>query len=272
MYPTEETKARMEELRRLGHKVPPLSMIKTPEQIEGIRASGIINTGVLDYVASRIKVGVTTQDIDDWVTEYTEGHGAICAPYKFEGFPKHVCTSIDEVVCHGIPSPRRILKQGDIINVDVSTIYKGYYSDASRMFCMDPVSPAKQQLVDVCKQCLDTGLEQVKPWGFLGDVGYEIEQLAERNHYKVVRAFGGHGVGLQFHEDPFVYHYGKRGTDYLLVPGMTFTIEPMLNMKKSAVWVSQADGWTTYTKDKLPSAQWEYTVLVTEHGHEILTH
>lgn len=272
MYPSKEVMDRMAEYRAQGAKVPTLAMIKTPEQIEGIRQSGIINTGVLDYVASKIKAGVSTQDIDDWVTEYTEGHGAICAPYKFEGYPKHVCTSIDEVVCHGIPSSRRILQPGQIINVDVSTIYKGYYSDASRMFCIGQVTPEKEKLVKVCKESLDIGLAQVKPWGFLGDVGYEIEKYAEKNHYKVVRMFGGHGVGIEFHEDPFVFHYGKRNSYYLLVPGMVFTIEPMLNMKKSAVWISEADGWTTYTKDKLPSAQWEYTVLVTETGNEILTY
>ncbi len=271
MLTKEELAEKLREYRQAGCKVPTAAMIKNEEQIAGIRASGVINTGVLDYVASKIKAGVSTQDIDDWVAEYTEDHGAICAPYKFEGFPRHVCTSIDDVVCHGIPSAQRILQPGQIINVDVSTIYKGYYSDASRMFVIDSTTAAKQKLVDVCQQSLDIGLAQVKPWGFLGDIGYEIEKYAEANHYKVVRMFGGHGVGLEFHEDPFVYHYGKRNTDYVLVPGMVFTIEPMLNMKKSAVKVSTADGWTTYTKDRLPSAQWEYTVLVTEQGHEILT-
>ena len=262
---------KVQEYKQAGHQVPHLRYIKTPEQIEGIRASAVINTGVLDYVAERIKAGVTTQDIDDWVRDYTEGHGATCAPYLYEGYPKHVCTSIDDVVCHGIPSAKRVLQEGDIINVDVSTIYNGYYSDASRMFIIGQTTKEKERLVKVTKECLDIGLAEVKPWGFLGDVGYVIEQHAEKNGYKVVRMFGGHGVGLEFHEDPFVYHFGRRGTGCLIVPGMVFTIEPMINMKKSAVRVSNLDGWTVYTKDKLPSAQWEYTVAVFEDHVEVLS-
>jgi len=258
--------------KALGHIVPKKTMLKTPEQIEGIRASGVINTGVLDYVASKIKAGITTQDIDNWVKEYTEGHDAICAPYQYGGFPKHVCTSIDDVVCHGIPNSKQELHEGMIINVDVSTIYKGYYSDASRMFVIGSTTKEKQQLVNCCKDCLQLGVDEVKPLNFLGNIGYTIEQHANRNGYKVVRDYGGHGVGLEFHEDPFVFHYGKKDTGCLLLPGMVFTIEPMLNMKKSAVRVSSLDGWTAYTKDKLPSAQWEHTVLVTEEGYEILTY
>lgn len=252
--------------------VPSDSLIKTQEQIDGIRESGKINTGVLDYVASKIKEGVTTEDIDIWVKEYTEGHGAICAPYQYQGFPKHVCTSIDDVVCHGIPSKKMVLTEGMIINVDVSTIYKGYYSDASRMFVIGQTTSEKQRLVDVCKQCLEVGIKQVKPMGRIGDIGYAIENLAINNGYKVVRDYCGHGVGNAFHEDPMVTHYGKKNTGCLMVPGMVFTIEPMLNMKKSGVRVSVIDGWTAYTKDKLPSAQWEHTILVTEDGYEILTY
>ena len=252
--------------------VPKDSLIKTQQQIDGIIESGKINTGVLDYVASKIKAGVTTADIDDWVKDYIESHGAICAPYQYGGFPKHVCTSIDDVVCHGIPSKKAVLTEGMIINVDVSTIYKGYYSDASRMFIIGNTTDEKKRLVDVCKQCLNVGLSQVKPYGRLGDIGYAIESLAISKGYKVVRDYCGHGVGNAFHEDPMVMHYGKKNTGCLLVPGMVFTIEPMLNMKKSGVKVSAVDGWTAYTKDKLPSAQWEHTVLVTEDGFEILTY
>ena len=255
-----------------GHEVPRPDMIKTPQQIEGIRESGKINTGVLDYVASKIKEGVTTQDIDDWVTEYTEGHGAICAPYKYSGYPKHVCTSIDDVVCHGIPSKKQFLTEGMIINVDVSTIYNGYYSDASRMFIIGQTSKEKEKLVKVTRECLYQGLQAAKPFGFLGDIGYNIERYAEHYGYKVVRMYGGHGIGLQFHEDPFVFHYGRLNTGCLLVPGMVFTVEPMINMKKSAVKISSLDGWTAYTKDKLPSAQWEHTIVITEDGYEILTY
>lgn len=263
---------KIEYYKSKGHIVPKLELIKTPEQIEGIKKSAEINTAVLDYVAEKICAGCTTQDIDDWVRDYTESHGAICAPYHYEGFPKHVCTSIDDVVCHGIPSKNRVLKEGEIINVDVSTILNGYYSDASRMFIIGKTSPEKERLVRVCKECLDLAVKEVKPYSFLGDIGYVIENHAIRNGYKVVRDFGGHGVGNEFHEEPFVFHYGKRGTGMLLVPGMIFTIEPMLNMKKSGIRISAVDGWTAYTKDKLPSAQWEHTVLVTETGCEILTY
>jgi len=268
----EEILEKIEYYRNLGHTVPKLSMIKTEEQIAGIRESAKINTGVLDYVASKIKAGITTQDIDDWVYEYTTEHGAICAPYKYGDFPKHVCTSIDDVVCHGIPSKKQVLTEGMIVNVDVSTIYNGYFSDASRMFIIGQTTKEKEDLVRVTKECLQLGLAEVKPYKFLGDIGYAIEQYANKHGYKVVRDFGGHGIGLEFHEDPFVFHYGKKNTGCLLVPGMTFTIEPMINMKKSGVRISNIDGWTTYTKDKLPSAQWENMVLVTEDGYEILTY
>ena len=263
---------KIEYYKQLGHIVPKLSSIKTEEQIEGIRKSGVINTGVLDYVASRIREGVSTQDIDDWVAEYTEGHGAICADLNYEGYPKHVCVSIDDVVCHGIPSKKEILREGMIVNVDVSTILDGYFSDASRMFIIGETTREKKRLVEVTKQCLDIGAQQIKPYGFIGDIGYAIEQHANRNGYKVVREFGGHGVGLQFHEEPWVGHFGKKNTGMLMVPGMVFTIEPMINMRKSGIRVSALDGWTVYTKDKLPSAQWEHTFLVTEEGFEILTY
>ncbi|MBR0137081.1 MAG: type I methionyl aminopeptidase [Erysipelotrichaceae bacterium] len=267
-----ELEERIAYFKAQGHQVPKKEMIKTPEQIQGIRESAVINTGVLDYVASKITKGVSTQDIDDWVNEYTTAHGAICAPYHYEGYPKHVCTSINEVVCHGIPNKKRILQEGDIINVDVSTIYNGYFSDASRMFIIGETSPENKRLVEVTKRCLEIGIEQVKPFGFIGDIGYAIEQYAERQGFKVVRAFGGHGVGLEFHEEPMVLHYGKKNTGCLMVPGMVFTIEPMINMRKSGVKISPIDGWTATTKDGLPSAQWEHTLLVTDEGCEILTY
>lgn len=267
-----DLKDKLDYYRSFGYIVPRETMIKTPEQIEGIRKSGLINTGVLDYVAANIKAGITTQDIDDWVRDYTESHGAICAPYHYSGYPKHVCTSIDDVVCHGIPSKNQLLKEGMIINVDVSTILDGYYSDASRMFVIGETTKEKQKLVDVCKQALQIGVEQVKPYNQLGNIGYEIEQFAVKNGYKVVRDYGGHGVGLEFHEDPFVFHYGHKNTGMILFPGMVFTVEPMLNMKKAGITISQADGWTSRTKDHLPSAQWEHTVVVTKDGYDILTY
>lgn len=255
-----------------GHLVPKRSLIKTPEQIEGIRRSGVVNTGVLDLVESEIKEGMSTEQIDKLVYEYTMDHGAIPAPLHYEGFPKSVCTSINEVVCHGIPSEKEILRDGDIINVDVSTILDGYYSDASRMFMIGNVSPAKRRLVEVAKECLQIGMEVAKPFSFVGDIGHAIQKHAEKNGYSVVRDLCGHGVGLEFHEEPEVTHFGKKGTGMLLVPGMVFTIEPMINMGRYDVYIDADDNWTVLTDDGLPSAQWEHTFVMTDHGLEILTH
>lgn len=254
-----------------GHLVPTRQLIKTPEQIEGIRRSGVVNTGVLDLVAQEIKAGMSTAQIDKLVYDYTVDHGAIPAPLNYEGFPKSVCTSINEVVCHGIPSEKEILQEGDIINVDVSTILDGYFSDASRMFMIGDVSPEKRRLVEVTKECLDIGMKAAKPFGFVGDIGHAIQKHAEKNGYSVVRDLCGHGVGLEFHEEPEVAHFGQKGTGMLLVPGMVFTIEPMINMGSWRVFIDEADGWTVITDDELPSAQWEHTFVMTDHGLEILT-
>ena len=200
------------------------------------------------------------------------GHGAIPATLNYEGFPKSVCTSINNVVCHGIPSEKVILKDGDIINVDVSTIYKGYYSDASRMFMIGNVKPEWERLVKVTKECLEIGMRAAKPFGFVGDIGNAIQKYAEKNGYSVVRDLCGHGVGLEFHEEPEVCHFGRKKTGMLLVPGMVFTIEPMINMGRYDVYVDSRDGWTVLTVDGLPSAQWEHTFLMTDNGIEILTY
>lgn len=255
-----------------GHLVPSRKLIKTPEQIEGIRRSGVINTAVLDLVASEIKAGMSTAEIDKMVYDFTVSHGAIPAPLNYEGFPKSVCTSINEVVCHGIPSEDEILEEGDIINVDVSTILDGYYSDASRMFIIGKTSPEKEKLVRVAKECLEIGMQAATPFGFVGDIGNAIEKHAKKNGFSVVRDLCGHGVGLEFHEEPDVEHYGKKGTGMLLVPGMVFTIEPMINMGTYEVFVDEEDDWTVVTEDELPSAQWEHTFLMTENGLEILTY
>ena len=207
-----------------GYLVPKRNLIKTPEQIEGIRKSGIINTGVLDLVAKEIRVGMSTLEIDKLVYEYTRDHGAIPACLGYEGFPKSCCTSINEVVCHGIPSEYEILEEGDIINVDCTTILNGYYADASRMFIMGETTPEKKRLVDVAKECLEIGIQAARPFGFVGDIGNAIEKHAKKNGYSVVKDLCGHGVGLEFHEEPDVEHFGKKGTGMLLVPGMTFTI------------------------------------------------
>lgn len=266
----EEFDEKITYIKSQGHVVPDHSIIKTPEQIEGIKQSCRINIAVLDYVAEHIHAGMTTQEIDDLVSQKTAELGGIPAPLNYEGYPKSVCTSINEIVCHGIPSDKVVLKDGDIINVDVSTIYNGYFSDSSRMFCIGDVSPEKKRLVEVVKECVEIGLEQVKPWSFLGDMGQAVHEHAVKNGYSVVREIGGHGVGLEFHEDPWVSYVSKAGEEMLLVPGMIFTIEPMVNMGTDRVYVDKEDGWTIYTADKKPSAQWEIMVLVTETGHEVL--
>ena len=209
-----------------GHQIPDHDMIKTPEQIE---------------------------EIDQWVYNETTRMGGIPAPLGYEGFPKSVCTSINDQVCHGIPSEDIVLKDGDIINVDVSTIYHGYYADSSRMFCIGNVS-----------------LEHVKPWGFMGDMAEAVQKHAEENGYSVVREIGGHGVGIEFHEDPWVGYIGQKGTGMMFAPGMMFTIEPMINEGTEEVFVDGDDDWSVYTKDGKASAQWEIQVLVTEDGHEVL--
>ena len=255
-----------------GHLVPTKNLIKTPEQIEGIRQSGIINTGVLDLVAKEIHAGMSTLEIDKLVYEYTHDHGAIPACLGYEGFPKSCCTSVNEVVCHGIPNEYEILEEGDIINVDCTTILNGYYADASRMFIIGETTPQKKKLVEVAKECLEIGMEAAKPFGFVGDIGNAIERHAKKNGFSVVRDLCGHGVGLEFHEEPNVEHFGKKGTGMLLVPGMTFTIEPMINMGTYEVFVDEEDDWTVVTEDELPSAQWEHTFVMTENGLEILTY
>ena len=255
-----------------GHLVPTRNLIKTPEQIEGIRQSGIINTGVLDLVAKEIHAGMSTLEIDKLVYEYTHDHGAIPACLGYEGFPKSCCTSVNEVVCHGIPNEYEILEEGDIINVDCTTILNGYYADASRMFIIGETTPQKKKLVEVAKECLEIGMEAAKPFGFVGDIGNAIERHAKKNGFSVVRDLCGHGVGLEFHEEPDVEHFGKKGIGMLLVPGMTFTIEPMINMGTYEVFVDEEDDWTVVTEDELPSAQWEHTFVMTENGLEILTY
>ena len=245
--------------------------VKSREQIEGIRESGKINTMVLDFVEEHIKAGISTQEIDDWVRKVTADNGAICAPYHYEGFPKSVCTSINNVVCHGIPSENEILVEGDIINVDCSTILNGYFSDSSRMFCIGEVSPEKKKLVQVTKECVELGLKEVKPWGFLGDMGQAVHDHAYANGYTVVREIGGHGVGLEFHEEPWVGYNSRRGTQMVLAPGMIFTIEPMVNMGGVEIFIDEENDWEVYTEDGMPSAQWEIMVLVTEDGHEVLS-
>ncbi|GLB30705.1 methionine aminopeptidase [Lacrimispora amygdalina] len=261
---------KLENYEIMGDEVPDHSMIKTPAQIEGIRRAGVVNNQILDLVGEKIRPGISTEDLNTLVHETTIRLGGIPAPLNFEGYPKSVCTSINEVVCHGIPDPKRILKEGDIINVDVTTIVDGYYADASRMYCMGNVSAEAEKLVRVTKESVDLALKEARAWGHLGDIGAVISEYIYANGFTVVREIGGHGVGLDFHEEPWVSHIGTRGTDMLLVPGMIFTIEPMVNAGKADVVQDDTDGWTIYTKDGSLSAQWEYTVLITEDGPEVL--
>lgn len=274
IVPTEMDK-RIMEFEARGKIVPTRNLIKTPEQIEGIRKAGVLNTAVLDKVAEKIKAGMSTLDIDKIVYDYTTSHGGIPAPLNYEGFPCSCCTSVNDVVCHGVPADWEILEEGDIINVDCTTIVDGYYADASRMFVIGKTEPSWQRLVDVAWECLKVG-EQVcsTPYVFVGDMGNAIAKHAHKNHCTIVRDLCGHGIGLEFHEKPDVEHYGHKGTGMLLVPGMTFTIEPMVNMGHWEVCMDDEDetGWVVLTDDGLPSAQWEHTYLMTENGVEIISH
>ncbi|HAR86682.1 MAG TPA: methionine aminopeptidase [Clostridium sp.] len=262
---------KLSDLKRKGYIVPTRNLIKTKGQIEGIKKSAEINNGLLDLISENIKAGMTTEEINKLAHDYTVSKGGIPATFNYDGFPKSICVSINNVVCHGIPSKDVILKNGDIVNVDATTILNGYYSDASRMFMIGEVDEEAKKLVEVTKECLNKGLESVKPWGFLGDIGAAIQEYAESNGYSVVREFGGHGVGLDIHEEPFVSHLGKRGTGMVLVPGMVFTIEPMINAGSNEIFIDEDDGWTVFTDDDSLSAQWEHTILVTEDGLEIIS-
>lgn len=263
---------KIERIREAGHIVPDHDMIKTKDQIEKIKESAKINVAVLDYISEQIKEGMSTEEIDRMVYEKTTRMGGYPATLHYQDFPKSSCTSMNHQVCHGIPSERDILKEGDILNVDISTRLDGYYSDSSRMFCIGEVSPEKKKLVEVARECIDVGLKEVKPWGFLGDMGQAIHDYAYAHGYTVVREIGGHGVGLEFHEDPWVSYNSKRGTEMLMVPGMIFTIEPMINMGRAEIYIDDKDGWTVYTQDGMPSAQWEVQVLVTDDGYEIISY
>ena len=270
--PMTELDKRILDFQSKGALVPTRNLIKTPEQIEGIRQAGRINTAALDLAQREIKAGLTTGELDQLIHDFIIAQGATPACLGYEGFPKSCCISINEVVCHGIPSDEEEFWEGDIVNVDITTIYKGYYADASRMFIIGKTSPECEKLVRVAKECLEIGMTNAKPWGYVGEIGKAIEKHAHKNGYSVVRDLAGHGTGLAFHEEPEVDHYNTRQKGMLLVPGMVFTIEPMINMGTYEVFVDEEDGWTVVTEDEKPSAQWEHTFLMTENGLEILTH
>ena len=263
---------KLKHLELQGEEVPPREIIKSAADIEGMKKAATINNAVLDLVGSRIKAGMTTEEINVLVHDYTVSQGGIPAPLNYEGYPKSVCVSINNVVCHGIPSEDIILKDGDIVNVDVTTIVEGYYADASRMYMIGEVSDEAKRLVEVAKECLEVGIAAIKPWGHLGDIGAAVHKHAKENGCSVVTDLGGHGIGKLFHEEPFVPHVGEEGEGMLLVPGMTLTVEPMINAGDYEVYIDDEDGWTVYTEDDSLSAQWEHTVLITETGVEIIAH
>ncbi|MBN2157934.1 MAG: methionyl aminopeptidase [Spirochaetes bacterium] len=252
-----------------GTQPPPGVIIKTEEQIEGIKKSCALTRQVLDMVAGRIRSGIATDEINTWVHEYTVSHGGVPATLNYNGYPKSVCVSINNVICHGIPD-NTVLRDGDILNVDVTSILGGYYGDAGRMFMIGEPTEEARQLVKVARECLYIGIEQVRPGNDMGEIGYAIEQHAIRHGFSVVRDYGGHGIGLKFHEEPHVHHYGSRKRGVIMVPDMVFTIEPMINQGRYETRL-MPDSWTAVTIDGRLSAQWEHTVRVTETGVEVLT-
>lgn len=246
-------------------------IIKTPEQIEGIRKSSKLAGNTLKMIASYVKEGVNTEYLDKIIEEYMRDNGAIPATLGYNGYPKSSCISLNEVVCHGIPSPTTILKEGDILNIDVTTILNGYYGDTSKMFSIGEISPIAKSLIDTALHCLKLGIQQVLPGSRLGNIGFAISRYAQSKGFSVVYEFCGHGCGVDFHEDPQVEHIGRRNTGPIMQPGMTFTIEPMINEGKSRTRIDKIDGWTARTIDGKLSAQFEHTLLVSETGVEVLT-
>ena len=256
----------------MGHEVPTRDLLKTEADAQKCRESAKINMACLDAVGEAIRIGMKLSEINDIVNDVTSSMGGIPAPLNYEGYPYSVCTSVNSQVCHGFPTENVILKDGDIVNVDCSTILDGYFSDSSRMYMLGNVDPETKRLVDVTLECVKLGLEAVKPWTFLGDMAEVIHKHAEANGFSVVREIGGHGVGFEFHEEPWVSYVSDAGEDMLIVPGMMFTIEPMINMGKADVYTDKKNGWEVYTRDGKPSAQWEYQIYVTEDGAEVISH
>lgn len=244
--------------------------IKTPDEIEKMRTAGRLAADVLTMIAPYVRSNVTTDELNQICHDYIVNvQQAIPAPLNYQGFPKSICTSVNHQVCHGIPGPR-ILKEGDIVNIDITVIKDGYHGDTSQMFVIGKPSILADRLIKVTLECLYLGIEQVKPGNHFGDIGFAIQTHAEKNRFSIVREYCGHGIGKIFHEPPNVLHYGQAGTGEKLLPGMTFTIEPMVNAGKRFVKLLP-DGWTVVTKDHSLSAQFEHTILVTETGFEVLT-
>ncbi len=245
--------------------------IKTPEEIDKMRIAGRMAAEVLEMIGEHVRAGVSTGELDELCRRHiVEVQKAVPACLGYKGFPRSICTSVNHVICHGIPSEKKLLKAGDIVNIDVTVIHEGYHGDTSKMFFIGKPSVAAERLVRVTQECMYLGIEAVKPGARLGDIGHVIQRHAENNHYTVVREYCGHGIGAVFHEEPQVMHYGTPGTGMVLVEGMTFTIEPMINQGTRHSKLLP-DGWTVVTKDHKLSAQWEHTILVTATGSEVLT-
>lgn len=245
--------------------------IYTKEDFKGIRKAGRLAATMLDYITDYVKPGVSTAYLDDLCHKEILRNKAIPAPLNYKGFPKATCTSVNRVVCHGIPSEKKILKKGDILNIDITVILNGWYGDTSRMFYIGEPSIKARKLCEATYECMMLGIEQVKPGNTIGDIGYAIQEHAESKGFSVVREFCGHGLGKEFHGDPNVPHYGEEGEGLVLKEGMVFTIEPMINEGRHDIIISKLDGWTATTRDKKLSAQFEHSIGVTKSGHEIFT-
>ncbi|WP_136810743.1 type I methionyl aminopeptidase [Desulfosediminicola flagellatus] len=246
-------------------------IIKSKRQIEGIRESSKLAAGTLDYISEHVEEGVSTEYLDDLIHKYITENGAVPAPLGYHGFPKSSCISLNDVICHGIPSKQTILKHGDILNIDVTTIVDGYFGDTSRMFTIGEVSAEAQKLIQVAKECLILGIEQVAPKKRFGNIGFVIAKHAKAHGFSVVHQFCGHGVGVKFHEEPQVHHISPKKSGDRMKPGMIFTIEPMINCGKAEATIDEQDEWTARTVDNQLSAQYEHTLLVTDSGVEVLT-
>ncbi len=246
--------------------------LKSPAEIDKMRVAGRLAAEVLEMIGEYVQPGVSTGELDRICHRHiVDKQDAIPAPLNYKGFPKSICTSVNHVVCHGIPSDGKILKSGDIINIDITVIKGGYHGDTSKMFLVGKAKEHARRLVRVTRECLFKGIEAARPGNRLGDIGHVIQQHGEANHYGIVREYCGHGIGRGFHEDPQVLHYGAPGTGVELQPGMTFTIEPMLNAGSRHTRLSSKDGWTVTTRDRRLSAQWEHTIAILDDGCEVLT-
>ena len=246
--------------------------LKSPAEIDKMRVAGRLAAEVLEMIGEHVQPGVSTGELDRICHRHiVDTQGAIPAPLNYKGFPKSICTSVNHVVCHGIPSDGKVLKSGDILNIDITVIKDGYHGDTSKMFFVGEAPQHAKRLVRVTRECLFKGIEAARPGNRLGDIGHVIQQHGEANHYGIVREYCGHGIGLGFHEEPQVLHYGAPGTGIELRPGMTFTIEPMLNAGSRHTRLSSKDGWTVTTRDRRLSAQWEHTIAILDDGCEVLT-